>query len=72
MTMDMPISAYEWWYGRDEPPLEPRLLRAGPVTATLVGRDLRNVRYGGVRGPDAPLSEELVSAVVSFVTSLGK
>jgi hypothetical protein len=48
MTTETPISEYEWWYGRDEPPVEPRPLRAGPVTATLVGRDLRNVRYGGI------------------------
>jgi hypothetical protein len=42
-----PITRYQWWYGRDEPPQPSRLLRAGPVTARLVGRDLRNVRYGG-------------------------
>jgi D-apionolactonase len=43
---DLPLSREQWWYGRDEPPLAPQLLRAGPVTALLVGRDLRNVRYG--------------------------
>ena len=48
MTTDTPIAKYEWWYGRDEPPVEPRPLGAGPVTASLVGRDLRNVRYGGI------------------------
>jgi D-apionolactonase len=42
-----PISQFRWWYGRDEPPLALRALRAGPVTANLVGRDLRNVRFGG-------------------------
>lgn len=42
-----PITQHQWWYGRDEPPQPSRLLRAGPVTARLVGRDLRNVRYGG-------------------------
>ena len=47
MSATTPISPYQWWYGRDEPPLESRLLRAGPVTARLVGRDLRNVRFGG-------------------------
>jgi D-apionolactonase len=47
MSATTPISPYQWWYGRDEPPLEWRLLRAGPVTARLVGRDLRNVRFGG-------------------------
>jgi D-apionolactonase len=46
MTIATPISQHQWWYGRDEPPLEPRALRAGPVTACLVGRDLRNVRFG--------------------------
>ena len=47
MTATTPISTYQWWYGRDEPPLESRVLHAGPVTARLVGRDLRNVRFGG-------------------------
>jgi D-apionolactonase len=47
MTTATPISRYQWWYGRDEPPQASRLLRAGPVTARLVGRDLRNVRFGG-------------------------
>src|SRR5918995_4160236 len=42
------LTQFQWWYGRDEPPLETRLLRAGPVTARLVGRDLRNVRFGGI------------------------
>src|SRR5918994_283294 len=41
-----PISRYQWWYGCDEPPLIPRALRAGSVTARLVGRDLRSVRIG--------------------------
>ena len=40
------ISRYQWWYGRDEPPLISRALRAGSVTARLVGRDLRSVRFG--------------------------
>lgn len=39
-------SPYQLMYGRDEPPEESLPLRAGPVTAELVGRDLRNVRYG--------------------------
>ena len=46
MTTSAPISQFQWWYGRDEPPRESRHLRAGPVTARLVGRDLRNVRFG--------------------------
>ncbi len=48
MTTDTSLSEYEWWYGRDEPPIEPLPLRAGPVTAALVGRDLRNIRFGGI------------------------
>ena len=48
MTASGPRSPFQWWYGRDEPPAEPRLLRAGPVTARLDGRDLRNVRFGGL------------------------
>src|SRR5262245_6443944 len=39
---------YQLWYGRDEPPREPRALRAGPVTLLLDGRDLRNVCFGGL------------------------
>src|SRR5256885_1653585 len=44
----MTASVYELWYGRPEPPAEPRKLRAGPVTALLEGPDLRYVRFGGV------------------------
>src|SRR5712692_8757753 len=40
------FSPFQLWYGRDEPPAEPRLLRAGPLTALLDGRDLRYVRLG--------------------------
>jgi hypothetical protein len=43
---------YQLWYGRDEPPRVPRELRAGPVTLLLDGRDLRNVRYGGLTVAD--------------------
>jgi hypothetical protein len=32
------------WYGRDEPPLEPRTLRAGPLLVELHGPDLRYAR----------------------------
>jgi hypothetical protein len=39
---------YQLWNGRDEPPHQPRELRAGSVTLLLDGRDLRNVRYGGI------------------------
>jgi hypothetical protein len=39
-------SRYELWYGRDEPPREPRVLRAGPLLVELHGCDLRYVRSG--------------------------
>jgi D-apionolactonase len=42
------LSRFQRWYGRDEPPVERRTLRAGPVTAQLEDRDLRYVRIGGV------------------------
>lgn len=41
-------TTFQRWYGRDEPPVEPIFLHAGPITAELVGRDLRAVRYGGL------------------------
>jgi hypothetical protein len=41
-------TTYQLWYGRDEPPIEPVTLRAGPLTALLVGRDMRNVHFGGL------------------------
>jgi hypothetical protein len=41
-------SRYRAWYGRDEPPVEPRALAAGALRATLVGPDLRDVRWSGV------------------------
>ncbi len=41
-------TTFQLWYGRDEPPVAPIPLRAGPVTAELVGRDLRAIRYGGL------------------------
>jgi hypothetical protein len=40
-------SRFEIWYGRDEPPVETRELRAGPLAAWLEGIDLRYVRIGG-------------------------
>lgn len=43
-----PITPYQWWYGRDAPPAAARPLRAGPVRANLDGRDLRNLRIGGI------------------------
>ena len=48
MSQRPSISERQWWYGRDEPPEEAVLLRAGPVSLRLVGRDLRNLRFGGV------------------------
>jgi hypothetical protein len=41
-------SRYEIWYGRGEPPVETRELRAGPLIARLERIDLRYVRIGGV------------------------
>lgn len=41
-------TAFQLWYGRNEPPMESIPLHAGPVTAELVGRDLRAIRYGGL------------------------
>ena len=41
-------SRFQLWYGRDEPPVETRELRAGPLTALLEGIDLRYVRLGDV------------------------
>ena len=41
-------SRYQLWYGRDDPPPLRPVLRAGPVSATLDGADLRHVRVGGV------------------------
>jgi hypothetical protein len=58
MVAESALSQYQWWYGRDEPPLEPRVLRAGPVTARLVGRDLRNLRLG-----DTELAQRIYVAV---------
>ena len=40
------LSPFQLWYGRDVPPAEPRLLRAGPLTVLVDGRDLRYVRLG--------------------------
>ena len=37
---------YELWYGRDEPPVERRLVRAGPVELQLENTDLRYGRAG--------------------------
>jgi D-apionolactonase len=42
------LSRFERWYGRDDPPVERRLARAGPLTAELEGPDLRYMRAGGV------------------------
>ena len=41
-------TTFQLWYGREKPPLEPISLHAGPLTAQLLGRDLRNVRFGGL------------------------
>lgn len=39
---------YQLWYGRDEPPPEERPLRAGPVSAVLLGSDLARICLGDV------------------------
>ncbi len=48
MTVDR-WTTYQLWYGRDEAPATRHELRAGPVSAVLDGRDLRNVRIGGIQ-----------------------
>jgi D-apionolactonase len=42
------LSRFQLWYGRDEPPVETRELRAGPLTMILEGADLRYVRLGEI------------------------
>ncbi len=42
------LTAYELWYGRNEPPPQRTALRAGSLTAFLEGADLRDLRFGGV------------------------
>jgi len=44
----MSTSRFQMWYGRDAAPVETYDLRAGPVTVTLVGIDLRHIRIGAV------------------------
>lgn len=44
----MAVSRYQRWYGRDEPPAVMVPLRAGRLTLTLDGVDLRWVRLGDV------------------------
>ena len=43
-----PRSIYRQWYGRDTPPSELRVLRAGPLEVALDGPDLRYARLGDV------------------------
>ena len=42
------LTAYELWYGRNEPPPQRIALRAGPLTAFMEGADLRDLRWRGV------------------------
>ena len=42
------LTQYELWYGRNEPPPQRTLLRAGSITGVLEGGDLRDVRLGGI------------------------
>ena len=43
----MCLSPREMWYGRPDPPPEVRVLRAGPLTVSLVGSDLWTLSYHG-------------------------
>ena len=42
------LTDYQRWYGRDTPPTELRILRAGPLEVALDGPDLRYARLGDV------------------------
>jgi hypothetical protein len=42
------LTAYELWYGRNEPPPQRTQLRAGHLTGFLEGADLRDLRFAGV------------------------
>lgn len=42
-----PLTAFEKWYGRDEPPPQIVELKAGPLDLEFQEGDLRYVRYGG-------------------------
>lgn len=44
----MADSRFQLWYGRAAAPVETRHLTAGPVTADLVGVDLRHIRFGPI------------------------
>jgi D-apionolactonase len=39
---------YEYWYGRDQPPVKRHRVHAGALTAVLEGGDVRYVQVGGV------------------------
>ena len=39
---------YEYWYGRDRPPVERHEIRAGPLAAVLEDGDVRYLSIGGV------------------------
>lgn len=42
------LTTYELWYGRNEPPPQGTLLRAGSLTGVMEGGDLRDVRRGDI------------------------
>ena len=42
------LTTYELWYGRNEPPPQGTLLRAGSLTGVMEGGDLRDVRLGDI------------------------
>jgi hypothetical protein len=43
-----PLTQFELWYGRDNPPPQRTSLRAGSFTSSLEGVDLRDLRFGDV------------------------
>lgn len=42
------LTDYRRWYGRETPPTELRILRAGPLEVALDGPDLRYARFGEI------------------------
>ena len=52
------LSRHQLWYGRDEAPTDERSLRAGPVSAALIGPDVARIRLR-----DLPLIDRIYMAV---------
>jgi D-apionolactonase len=42
------LTKYELWYGRNDPPPQRTLLRAGPLTGVMEGGDLWDIRRGDI------------------------